>query len=125
MGLFCFMPTLTEFIILALGIWRIANMIVDDSEDGPYDILHWIRFVLGERGVSPDRKYIFEQGAELDFLWNLHYQVYRSMTCIWCATFWFSLIFGMVFLIIPSTALVILFPFALSGAALIVNRILK
>jgi len=119
------MPTLTEFIIMALGIWRLAHMIVDDSEDGPYDVLHLVRFILGERGASPDRRYIFEPGTPLDFWWNLHYQLYRSMSCIWCATFWFSLFFGLLFLFVPEIVLIVLFPFALSGAALFINKQIK
>lgn len=100
-------------------------MIVDDSEDGPYDVLHLVRFFLGERGATPDRRYIFDQGAELGFWWGLHYQVYRAMSCMWCATFWFSLLFGLIYLFFPLVALVGLFPFALSGGALIINRLAK
>lgn len=100
-------------------------MIVDDSEDGPYDVLHLIRFFLGERGTSPERRYMFEPGTELNFWWNAHYQVYRAMSCIWCATFWFGLVASVVYLIYPLLALIVLFPFALSSAALVAHNIAK
>lgn len=100
-------------------------MIVDDSEDGPYDVLHWIRFMLGERGVSPKRRYIFEQGAELNFWWNLHYQIYRAISCIWCMSFWLGLLFGITYLIVPTITLLVLFPFALSAGSLVVIGLVK
>jgi len=119
------MLTITEFIIIALGVWRIANMIVDDSEDGPYDIFHLLRFMLGERGASPDRRYLFEEGAALDFWWNLHYQMYRATSCLWCLTPWLGLFFGILYLVFPLASLIILFPFSISAGALIVNRYVK
>ena len=114
---------LVEFLILALATWRIANMIVDDSEDGPFDVLHHIRFMLGERGNDDNRQYIFKQGTELDFWWSLHYQLYRAFSCMWCATFWIGILMVLISLIPYWIGFYLLLPFSLSGGALIVRKV--
>lgn len=95
---------LTELLILIFATWRITNLFVDDSEGGPGDILHIIRFHAGVKHDDKHRTY----GTNT---------ISRAMTCFWCWSFWTGFFVVLVSLI-PTVGLFLLLPFSLSGAAL-------
>lgn len=117
---------LIDFIILSLATWRIANMIVDDSEDGPWDVLHFIRYLIGVRYDDEGRiAFYIETGTELTRLEGIRYQLYLAFTCFWCASIYIGLLALLVWFIPNDIGLYLLAPFALSAGALIVKGAVK
>jgi len=106
--------TLTDFIILSLAAWRIANLVVDDSEDGPFDILPKIRYWLGIR--YDDRGRMMSVDGPL-----LYRELGRAVSCMWCLSIWVGIFLSF----IPSEIRIILWPFAISAGVLLVNKFVK
>ena len=117
---------LIDFLILSLATWRIANMIVDDSEDGPWEILHLIRHLVGCR-YDEDGRIIFylPVGTKLTFVEGIRYQIYLASTCMWCATVWVGILTLLLWFVPYNIGLYLLVPFALSAGALITKGIVK
>lgn len=109
LALFFVLMTLTELIILALATWRITNLFVDDSEGGPKDVLHFIRYRVGVRYDDKHRAF----GTTM---------LARAMTCFWCWSFWMGLFVLLISLIPEWIGFYLLLPFALSGAALAIKK---
>jgi len=126
-GLFLFHGhmNLIDFIILSLATWRIANMIVDDSEDGPWDILHKVRYLIGIRYKDNLPVFYLEEGTRLNWLEDIHYQIFLAFTCIWCATVWIGILTLLLWFIPYNIGLYLLTPFAISAGALIIKGIVK
>lgn len=103
---------ITELLILIFATWRITNLFVDDSEGGPWDILHLLRFHAGVRYDEKRRAY----GINM---------IGRAITCFWCFSFWVGLFVLLVSLIPYWIGYFLLAPFALSGAALLVKEQFK
>lgn len=104
---------LTALLILILATWRISNLIVDDNEDGPWELLPRLRYVAGVRYDDKSRPY----GTNV---------VARAILCIWCTSFWVGVILtvGVVTSASLSAGLwspfvYLMLPFALSGGALV------
>lgn len=116
---------ITDFLILSLATWRIANMIVDDSEDGPYDILHFVRYAIGVRYKDNLPVFYLEPGTETNFIEGIRYQIFLAFTCIWCATIWVGIIALLLWFVPNNIGLYLLTPFAISAGALIVKGIAK
>ena len=100
---------ITELLILILAKWRITNLFVDDSEGGPWDALHIIRYHAGVRYDDKRRAY----GINM---------LSRNMTCFWCFSVWAGLFVLLVSLIPYWVGFYLLLPFALSGAALAIRK---
>jgi len=111
---FCTYMTLVDFIILSLAAWRIANLIVDDSEDGPFDILPKIRYVLGIRYDSRNRMLSVDKP-------RLYKELGRMVSCMWCLSLWV----GLLIILVPEQFRVIFWPFAISAGALLANKVIK
>ena len=106
--------TLVDLLVLSLAAWRMANLIVDDSEDGPFDILPKIRYWLGIRYDSKGRMLSVDKPP-------IYRELGRSVSCMWCLSLWIGLLLAL----IPEPARIILLPFAISAGALIVNKQIK
>ena len=100
---------ITELFILIFATWRITNLFVDDSEGGPWDVLHVIRYHAGVRYDDKRRAY----GVNT---------LSRAMICFWCFSFWVGLFVLLMSLIPYWIGFYLLLPFALSGAALVVKQ---
>jgi len=111
---FCTYMTLVDFIILSLAAWRIANLIVDDSEDDPFDILPKIRYVLGIRYDSRNRMLSVDKP-------RLYKELGRMVSCMWCLSLWV----GLLIILVPEQFRVIFWPFAISAGALLANKVIK
>jgi hypothetical protein len=98
-----------EFIVLVLATWRISNLVVDDSEDGPWDVLHKVRHLMGIRYDDKNRAYGINE-------------IGRAATCMWCFSLWVGLF---VFLVGYYVSSVPFYPFALSAGALMTNKMIK
>ena len=106
--------TLVDLIVLSLAAWRIANLIVDDSEDGPFDVLIKIRHLLGIRYDSKGRMLSVDQPP-------VYRELGRAASCMMCLSLWI----GLLLTLIPSDFRIILLPFAISAGALLINKQIK
>ena len=100
---------ITELLILIFATWRITNLFVDDSEGGPWDVLHVIRYHAGVRYDDKRRAY----GVNM---------LSRAMICFWCFSLWVGLFVLLMSLVPYWIGFYLLLPFALSGAALVVKQ---
>lgn len=102
------MTDLIDLLVSILATWRITNLLVDDNEDGPYDILPKLRYRLGLRYDAQGRAYPTNE-------------VSKAINCFWCASFWV----GLGVALLPKWARFILWPFAYSAGALWMRRHIK
>lgn len=93
---------------LVFATWRISHMLVSDTEDGPFGILHTIRYWGGVRYDDMHRKY------------GIH-EIGRLLICIWCTSTWVGIGLVALYYFFPGT-IWLMYPFAISGGALLVNR---
>lgn len=102
---------LAELLILAFATWRITNLLVDDNEEGPYEILPKIRHFLGVEYDEKSRRY----GRN---------QIGKALICPWCTSVWIGFILGGAYLINAPVTLGVSLLFALSGMALFIRGVL-
>jgi len=103
---------IVNLIIIVLATYRITNAFVDDSEGGPSDLLHIIRYRVGYRYDEERRAY----GTNM---------ISRAMICFWCFSFWVAIPVLLISLIPYNIGTYILAPFALSAGALVIKSIVK
>lgn len=91
-----------DFILTAIAVWRISYMVV--FEDGPGDIFLMVRATSGTHILGEDGRPDSGMG--------------RILSCLFCTSMWvsFLLMFCPMFIIVP---------FALSGAAIIVQKVVE
>ena len=102
-----------DFLVLSLATWRLSSLIATPGDDGPFDMFGKFRKLVGVR---------------LDEVTGVYYGtnvVAKAVECVWCTSFWIGLGLGIFYLISGSPAVYFAFPFALSGAAIIVERIVN
>lgn len=102
---------LAELLILAFATWRITNLLVDDNETGPYEILPWIRDKLGV--------YYDEKNRKLG-----RNELGNMLLCPWCTSVWVGAILSLFYIIIPDITIAATLLFALSGMALFIRATL-
>lgn len=107
MSLFCWF-FMTDLLILSLAVYRITMLLV--TEYGPYNILERFRQWVG---VYYDDN-LQRTGSN---------EVAKALTCVWCSSVWIGGVVGIVYGVWPQTTIMMAFPFAIMGGALIVNRI--
>lgn len=95
------------YLILAFANWRIAQLLTGD-EAGPYNLLHRLRHIVGVRQIA--------QGTygENEFA--------ALFVCIWCMSIWTGLLITLAFWLWPQVTKRALLPFALSGAAILLDK---
>lgn len=101
--------SVAELLVLILATYRITNLIVDDSEGGPRDILHALRYYAGIR--YDEKKRMFGTNT-----------ISRAMACFFCFSFWAGLFVALIALIPGRIGFFILLPFALSGGAILIKK---
>ena len=106
--------TLTDFIVLSLATWRIANLITDDSEDGPFDILPKIRYWLGIRYDDRGRMTSVAEPP-------IYRELGRAANCIMCLSLWI----GLLLILVPEPFRIVFWPFAISAGTLLINKWIK
>ena len=106
--------TIIDFTILSLAAWRIANLIVDDSEQGPFDVLDKLRYILGIRYDEKGRMMSVDKPV-------IYRELGRAVSCMWCLSLWIGLLLAL----IPYNFRFILWPFAISAMALLINKQIK
>lgn len=96
-----------DFIILSLAIWRISNLLIEES--GPYAILELFRYQLGIRYNEQNVTYATNELAEL-------------FTCHFCLSVWLGIFVAISYYFYPTLTYWLCLPFALSALALVVNK---
>ena len=91
---------------MALATWRVSSLLV--FEEGPFMLLVKLR---GWLGVYYD-EYSEVQGKNA---------ISKALTCVWCTSIWVAL--GFTVLYYFGLAFWVALPFALSAAAIIIERI--
>ena len=99
-----------ELIILGLATWRLTSLIV--NEDGPFELLLRLRYVLGVR---------YDEHSEV-YGTNV---IAKALMCVWCASLWVAAFWAVLFLIYPKIGTIIALPFALSAVAIMIERLVN
>lgn len=102
---------LTDFIIMGLAVWRLSSLVATPGDDGPWEM--FLRF----------RKAV---GVEHDEQTGLYYgknEFARGIMCIWCVSVWIGIAFAVMYALFGNPFVLCSLPFALSGMAVIVERI--
>lgn len=92
-------------VLATLAVWRVANMITDTAEIGPFRIFEWLR----------------------DMSWSVATWFGEGWNCIWCMSFWIAGIataFACAMGMIPLELAPFWWP-AVSALALFFNGVLK
>lgn len=96
-----------DWILLGLATWRLTSLLV--NEEGPWDMLARIRHWLGVRYDQQSNAYGLNMVA-------------RALTCVWCASMWVAAFWVCLYLIFPMAKWIAM-PFALSAAAIMIERL--
>ena len=109
--------SLTQFIVLALATWKIANFVYDDKQAGPFGFLHWLRYKIGIRYDDRQRKAVVAKPRWKSQLAEMH-------LCIYCMSFWYGLVAAIVWIVVPYKEAVFYtaLPFALAAAVVIFQK---
>lgn len=97
---------LLEFVVLALATWRLTSLLV--WEDGPFEMFAKLRHLLGVRYDEGNQPYGSNWFA-------------KGVVCPACASVWFGLFWGIMYLLWKPSWMVAL-PLALSAGAMMVER---
>lgn len=99
----------TALAVIALATWRLANMLSDPLQEGPGELLNRLRYRAGVR---------FNELSEAYGTNNFS----RGLLCIYCCSVWFGIAFAVLYLLSPVIAFYLALPFALSAAAVIIDK---
>lgn len=101
-----------RFTILALAIWRIANLLV--NEDGPWLVFEHIRLRAGlQPPAYPGLERDTDPPGQMPGI---------LFTCVWCMSVWVAGAWLALFAISKSVAHWVAMPFALSAVSCMIDR---
>lgn len=109
-----FVDTMTPFtfVVLALAIWRISNMLV--SEDGPWLMFEHLRLRAGLQPPEfPDMARDTDPPGQMPGI---------LFTCVWCMSVWIAGGWLLLYALSATVAFWLAMPFALSAVACIIDR---
>lgn len=101
--------TLLTLLLLSLATWRSASLLA--REAGPLDILSRFRHWAGVRYNERSEAY----GTNV---------VSKAMVCLWCGSVWIGAGWALLFYFLPGLAPWLSLPFALSAAAIVIERVI-
>lgn len=101
---------LIDFIVLALAVARLANLLADTQQAGPFQLMHRIRSFVG---VEFD-EYSVPHGRN---------QVAEAVMCVYCNSVWLGLLATLAWLVWPGPVFWLALPLALSAVAIHVGRV--
>jgi len=101
-----------EFIVLALATFRLANLLADPNQTGPWDTLSWLRVKAGMRYDAHSIPFGTNTFAE-------------GMLCMYCNSIWFGAAWALFYYLAPQVAFWAALPFALSGATLLFQKVFE
>ncbi len=102
--------SVTHLVIFALASYRLSTMLADVNRSGPWGLLDKIRYLAGVRFDQYSQPYATTGLAD-------------GLLCIYCSSVWFGIVFTILYVLMKDIALYLALPFALSGAAILLNQI--
>lgn len=96
-----------EFTVLALAVWRISSLIINDA--GPFEIFAKFRHLVGVRYNEHSEAYGTNELAEL-------------FVCICCFSIWVGTAWAILYWYAPVVAFWLALPLSFSAVAIVVNR---
>jgi hypothetical protein len=97
---------MVDFFILGLATLRLANMLSDVEQGGPWDMLTWFRIKSGVRFDQESKPYGTTSLA-------------RGILCPFCNSMWFGILFTIGYVLVPDATLFVALPFSLSAIAIL------
>jgi hypothetical protein len=94
---------LVEFLVLALAVWRLSSMLVNES--GPWGVFEHIRYAAGVRYDEESERYATNEFAKV-------------FVCMWCSSVWVSFAIAGLWYFAPVPLFIFCLPFALSAVAI-------
>lgn len=88
-------------------------MLADTDQSGPGEMLDWIRAMVGVK-YAPDSTPYWKSGS-----------LASGLMCVRCSSVWFGFLAGVCYLINAHVTVFVALPFALSGAAILLQERLK
>ena len=99
-----------ELLILILANWRIASLLTNEDEHGPYEILDKARWFVGIVYDTEGFPYATNEIAKL-------------FMCVWCISIWIGIIQAIMLWLIPDYTTWLFMPFAFSAGAIIIEEL--
>lgn len=100
------MPSFIALLVMVLATWRVSSLLA--REDGPYDVLHKLRYHLGVRYNEYSEPHSDKMLGQL-------------VLCIWCNSIWVGLVIAILADPMNYFSYTIV-PLALSGGAILVEE---
>lgn len=101
-----------DFLVLALAIWRVANMLV--NEDGPWMVFEHLRLKIGlQPAPAPDMV------RETDPPGRMPGSLFA---CVWCLSLWVAGLFVALLAFRRKAAMWLAMPFALSSISCLLDE---
>jgi hypothetical protein len=108
--------TIWYFILIALAVWRLSNLLADTDQEGLFNSLDWIRAKVGvtRRDYPSYGEY------------NVHYgkpgTIAAGILCVYCDSIWFGILFTVLWFINHEVTIIVSLPFALSAVAIFIQK---
>jgi len=96
---------------MGLAVWRLSSLVATPGDDGPWEMFLRFRTFAG---VKHDEQTGLYYGTN---------EFSKGIVCVWCVSVWLGLALGILYLVFREPVVWCLLPFALSGAAVVVERI--
>jgi hypothetical protein len=96
-------------VLMALATWRIANMLADTDQSGPFNLLDKFRLVAGVRFDAQSQPYPINNFAE-------------GLLCVTCNSVWIGIGFAALYAASPVAAFWFSLPLVFSAVAMLLNR---
>mgnify|MGYP001134398697 FL=1 len=96
-------------IVIPLAVWRVANMLADTDQSGPFELLDWLRARVGVKYADTNVPY-----------WK-HGSLANLVMCCDCSSVWLGIIATLAFVLLPEVTFFVSLPFALSGATMLLE----
>jgi hypothetical protein len=101
--------TIAVLLVLALANWRISSFLYTVDYEGPWEILHRLRSLMGVTYDQLSRPV----GTNV---------VAQGILCPECCPIWVGIAQVAVYILSPSLAVILCLPFALGAASLLITR---
>lgn len=106
------MITFTDLIIYGLAVWRISNLLVNES--GPFFIFRKIRDLFGIKSDVDGFVYHIPETF-----------MAQVLSCVWCCSFWVSCGLLVLWRLSPTLSLKTAVIFAFSAIAIVIHSVLE
>ena len=98
-------------LILSAATWRISNLLSDTSQGGPFGLLYKLRSLVGVK-YDEHSLPVVSPGS-----------LAEGLTCVFCNSLWIGIAFAVLYCLFPVAAFYVGLPFALSAAAILIDRL--